>query len=354
VGENAIDRLLVRQPLEGWGFSVVEAASAQEALYQLSLAKRTSLPFRMLIVDHQAPGMDGWGVALEIKSSPGSSGLPIVMLTGGDQTATARRCRDLGFANYLLKPLRRAQLFKVMSAALGSLRNHAGPSPARQAAPYRVLLCEDSQDNAFLIRAYLEGAPYVIEHARDGQAGFDLFRTESFDVVLMDVQMPVLDGHAATLRMRQWEAACQRRPTPIIALTAHAFKEEEDLCVSAGCTAFLSKPIRKATLLSALARHCTNAECAQPEFDIPPEVQALVSRYKEGLNRDLRKLSEALSVRNFDAIRIIGHNMKGAGASYGFPQVTAAGALIEAAAISGDDAGIRLSLGAMQETFAKN
>jgi two-component system, sensor histidine kinase and response regulator len=353
VGENAIDRLLVREPLTGWGISVVEAGDAQAALYQLFEAQRTSVPFQSLIVDHQAQGMDGWDLAAKVKSLRNFAGLPIVIVTSAERAATAQRCREAGLANYVLKPIRRAQLFEAMAGALGSAPSPAQAADAVSAEPYRMLLCEDSQDNAFLIRAYLKHAPYLIEHACDGQAGVDLFRKERFDVVLMDIQMPILDGHAATLQMRKWEAACTRKATPILALTAHAFKDEEDLCKALGFTAFLSKPIRKAKLLAALAEYCTNTDCPVEDFALPPEVLALVPQYLEGRIQDLQRLSDALSAGDYEAIGVIGHKMKGTGASFGFPELTVAGALIESAAKNRDDAGIRLSLGDIQKAIEK-
>jgi two-component system sensor histidine kinase/response regulator len=354
VGENVIDRLLVREPLEGWGISVVEAGGVEAALCQLLAAKRASVPFQLVIVDHQAQGMDGWAFATQIKSMPSFAGLPVVILTFEERVVTSQRSRDLGLANYILKPVRRGQLFEVVADVLGPVRNLAGCGAAGSQGPSRVLLCEDSQDNAFLIRSYLKDAPYLIEHAWDGQAGVNLFRTERFDVVLMDIQMPVLDGRAAAMQMRKWEAACNRPATPILALTAHAFKDEEDLCKALGFTAFLSKPIRKAKLLAALAEHC--AATVRPEQDsdeLPPEVRALVPRYLEDRIQDLQRLSDALSARDYGTIEVIGHKMKGAGSSYGFPELTMAGSRIESAAKNHDDDGIRLSLGDMRKAIEK-
>jgi PAS domain S-box-containing protein len=134
----------------------------------------------------------------------------------------------------------------------------ARPKAQSEAAPWRVLLCEDSKDNAFLVTEYLEGANYVLDHAPDGKVGVERFKSGVFDLVLMDIQMPVLDGHSATQRIRQWEADQSRRPTPILALTAHAQTDEVKRCEASGCTAFLSKPIRKATLLAALSKHLTH------------------------------------------------------------------------------------------------
>ncbi|MGA3236963.1 MAG: response regulator [Bryobacteraceae bacterium] len=353
VGENVIDRLLVREPLEGWGISVVEAGGAEAALSQLLEAQRTSVPFQLLLVDHQAPGMDGWAFAARIKSMPAFAGLPIVMLTYEERTAAAHRSRGLGLTNYILKPVRRGQLFEVVADVLGPVRSLAGRGAAGSGGPYRILLCEDSQDNAFLMRAYLKDAPYLIEHAWDGQAGVNLFRTERFDVVLMDLQMPVLDGHAATLQMRKWEAACSQKATPILALTAHAFKDAEDLCRALGFTAFLTKPIRKAKLLAALAEHCAPTQCEEPDSDLPPEVLALVPQYLEGRIQDLQRLSDALTAKDYQTIGVIGHKMKGTGASFGFPEIGMAGSRIESAAKEGNDDSIRLSIGDIQKAIQK-
>jgi PAS domain S-box-containing protein len=126
-------------------------------------------------------------------------------------------------------------------------------------APFRVLLCDDSEDNAFLVNAYLTGKTYQVEHVLNGKAAVDRFPAGIFDVVLMDVQMPVMNGHEATRQIRQWETDHDRSPIPILALTAHAQIEEVMRCQAAGCTAFLSKPIRKGTLLAALAKHLPQA-----------------------------------------------------------------------------------------------
>jgi CheY-like chemotaxis protein len=194
--------------------------------------------------------------------------------------------------------------------------------------PYRVLLCEDSQDNAFLIRGYLKDAPYLIEHA--------------------------WDGRAAAVQIREWVAACNRPATPILALTAHAFMDEEDLCKALGFTAFLSKPLRKATLLAALAEHCAATVCPEQDPDeLPPEIQALVPRYLENRIQDLQRLSDTLSARDYGTIEVIGHKMKGAGSSYGFPELTMAGSLIESASKAHDDDGIRLSIGDMRKAIEK-
>jgi two-component system, sensor histidine kinase and response regulator len=296
-GGNTDDLLLVRKALTGWGVSVVEAGDAQAALYQLSEAQRTSAPFHAMIVDHRElgveqameqgmeqgietgmeQGMDGWGLATLVKSMQGFASLPIVIVGSRDRFAAARQTGEPGLASYIVKPVRSAALFEAVANVLGLAPQPIG---AASGGPYRVLLCEDSQDNTLLIRAYLRNTPYVVEHACDGQVGVNLFRKEHFDVVLMDIQMPVLDGHGATRQMRQWEAASANQATPILALTAHALKDEEERCRVSGFTAFLSKPIQKATLINALARACGDG---LPNDDLPHEGNRTLAGSRVGL-----------------------------------------------------------------------
>ena len=218
--------------------------------------------------------------------------------------------------------------------------------PPPQATPWRVLLCEDSQDNAFLVTAYLAGSDYILEHAEDGKAGFDRFKSGAFDVVLMDMQMPVLDGHAATRRIREWEAAQSRRPTPILALTAHAQTQAIKRCEECGCTAFLSKPIRKATLLAALAKHLHPTSLHENQSDIPPEVQELVPGYLKQKLVDLERLRTAVQAADYPAISRLGHQLKASGSSYGFDAFSEAGSALERAANAAkSDFGVTSSLG---------
>ena len=124
-------------------------------------------------------------------------------------------------------------------------------------------------------------------------------------------------------------------------------------CKASGCTGFLTKPIRKAGLLAELAKYCGDMDCPETDFDLPPEIEALVPQYLEGRVQDLQSLADALAERDYETIRIIGHNLKGTGGAYGFPELTAAGELIESAAKSRDDDAIRLSLGDIERAVHK-
>ena len=131
----------------------------------------------------------------------------------------------------------------------------AAPAPAKDQRALRILLAEDSPDNRLLVQSYLKHTPHHLELADNGAIAVAKFRARGFDLVLMDMQMPVLDGYAATRKIRQWEEEIGRPPTPIIALTAFALQEEIRKSLDAGCTAHLTKPIKKATLLNAIQEY---------------------------------------------------------------------------------------------------
>jgi PAS domain S-box-containing protein len=211
-----------------------------------------------------------------------------------------------------------------------------GSTAALESSPRKVLLCEDSDDNAFVVKAYLEGTKYQIDRVADGKAGVDRFKSEKFDVVLMDMQMPVLDGYAATRQIRQWESANSRRPTPILALTALAQTDQASRCEACGCTAFLSKPIRKAALLTALAEHLSETDLTRGQSNLPLEVQQLVPGYLSRQRMDLEKLRAAISAADYATISTLGHQLKGSGAPYGFDEFSRIGSAIEQAAKTQD------------------
>ena len=174
-------------------------------------------------------------------------------------------CARSGIDNYLVKPVRRAELFAAVARAragsqLKARDDRAAPPPiaAKPALPavldrpLKILMADDSRDNRALIRAYLKKTPYRLEEAEDGQQAIDKFTAGNFDLVLMDIQMPIVDGYEATSTIRVWELANGRRRTPIVALTASALEEAAHRTQAAGCDAHVTKPVRKSTLLEAI------------------------------------------------------------------------------------------------------
>ena len=194
----------------------------------------------------------------------------------------------------------------------------------------RILLVEDSKDNQLLVTAYLKKTDYQVETADNGRAGVEKFISGDFDLVLMDIQMPEMDGYAATTGMREWESQHGKPPIPILALTVHATANDFQRSRAAGCDAHLTKPIRQDTLLRAVQEHLTSWGAIR--IHPPKEVEELVPGYLRNRRADLLTLRVALKRHDYDAIRVLGHNMKGSGAGYGFPPIGAIGKRLEIAA----------------------
>ena len=218
----------------------------------------------------------------------------------------------------------------------------------------RILLADDCEDNRFLIESYLKQARCSIEIATDGRAGVDKFRAGRFDVVLMDLEMPAMDGYAATREIRRYEQDAGISATPVLALTANAFAHIADKLREAGFTGHLTKPIRKATLLDALASYSGRSRStSESDVAFPTEVPGdeLLVRVEQGMEdvvpayldkrrKDVQTYRQALAAADFETLRMLGHRMKGTGAGYGFQTLTEIGSAIEEAALRHDTTSI--------------
>jgi PAS domain S-box-containing protein len=218
-----------------------------------------------------------------------------------------------------------------------------GVDPEAQLPALRILLAEDSADNCTITVAYLEDTPYQVEIAETGAIAFEKFTAGHYDLVLMDRQMPVMDGLTATRSIRAWEQANNRLPTPIIALTASALKGDREMCLAAGCTAFLTKPIKQEVLLQAIKERFliapptvkeknlrTDAAVARMNDKIADRIPAYLRNCRH--NADL--MLDALDRVDFETVTFLGHQMSGSGGMFGFQDITDLGAAVEQAARS--------------------
>ena len=185
------------------------------------------------------------------------------MLTSDDFSITTARLRELGIHAYLVKPIRRQDLYEAIAdarAEVSSAKSNGAPANGRwpprrnrrTGRPLRILLAEDSADNRLLIAAYLKNTPHRLETAENGELAVSKFAAGRYDLILMDMQMPVMDGYSATREIRKWQNERAMAPVPIIALTASALKEDVERSLEAGCDQHVAKPVRKATLLAAI------------------------------------------------------------------------------------------------------
>jgi PAS domain S-box-containing protein len=236
--------------------------------------------------------------------------------------------------------------FEVSTAAARAVAAPVGAGPDAPLRPLRILMAEDSPDNCTIALAYLEDTPYVVDVAETGVLACKMFKAGRYDLVLMDRQMPAMDGLTATRTIRAWEKANDRPPTPIIALTASALKGDRETCLAAGCTAYLTKPIKQDVLLQAIRDH---SACKSPVLGAAQAPGAVVSRaaqrlaeqtpaYLENCRANVIAMLTALDLGDFQAVTILGHNLRGSGGSFGFQMITDIGAGLERAADTSDQA----------------
>jgi two-component system, sensor histidine kinase and response regulator len=261
VDDFPINRLILRDILTLWEAEVTEAEDAQTGTDQLRRAAREGRPYRLLLIDSRMPGTDGFEMAQAVKSDPAFKELLIIMLASDSWADDIARTYDLGLGGYLVKPIRRSDLAQTLTIALDRSRGtpqismHQPIKAGTKSSALRILLVEDSRDNQLLIQTYLKQTPHRIDLAENGQVAVEKFQGEHYDVVLMDIQMPVMDGLEATKNIREWERQEGVSRTPIIALTALALKEEAAKIFEAGCNAHMTKPIKKSTLLDILSAY---------------------------------------------------------------------------------------------------
>ncbi len=260
VDDNATNRLILKDILSNWGVSVSEAESGEKAIASLLRASKKSENYDFVILDCRMPGMGGFDVAREIKKYPELKTTTIMMLTSDRRKGDIQRCQEMNIASYLVKPIKKNDLKRAIELALGKVVVFKTMQPSTSASAPRIkkssnlLVVEDTEDNRFLIKAYLKGMPINLDFAENGAIAVEKFKQKSYDLVLMDVQMPVMDGYTATKEIRKFEKENGTGHTPIIALSAYALKEEMEKSIKAGCDAHLTKPIKKKVLLNEIAK----------------------------------------------------------------------------------------------------
>ena len=266
VDDNATNRHILLQHAIEWQMAAASAADGAEALGLLQGALRGGHPFDLAIVDMRMPVMDGAELVRAIKADAGLAALKIIMLSSLDASAQLHQVTALGVEYCLTKPVRALELRHCIEAVGGcgpSLAPALPVSPARPAmpdtaaagqAPLRMLLVEDNAINQEIALAMLEDSGYDATPADNGRRALALWERYPFDVILMDCQMPEMDGFEATRRVRRMEAQQGRDRTPIIAVTANAILGDRELCLDAGMDDYLAKPYTRAALLAVLAR----------------------------------------------------------------------------------------------------
>jgi CheY-like chemotaxis protein len=258
VDDNETNRVILAEIMSGWGAVVAAAPSGPAGLEELARARQEGRPYQLLLVDGMMPEMDGFDLAGRVLADPQLRGITVMMLSSANAADDARRCRELGVDTYLTKPVRKSDLLaRLLNAFRNEPATHEPTVEAPEPEPVvtrslRLLLAEDNPVNQKVASRLLEKMGHSVLIVDNGLKALEASARETFDAILMDVQMPELDGLEATARLRCRELGSGVH-TPIIAMTAHAMKGDRERCLAAGMDGYVTKPIDVQMLTAALA-----------------------------------------------------------------------------------------------------
>ena len=311
VDDNDTNRMILREMVSGFGLFCMEAIDGESGLAEMEKAADEGRIFDVVLMDYQMPRMDGFDASKRIKENPSFAEARIIMLTSSGQRGDAVRCKELGISGYLLKPVKQSELFDAIKTvlSLGGL-DEAGERTRlvtrhsireeKQMRKLKILLAEDNYINRQMATKTLEKQGHWVTAAPDGQKAVELIERDSFELVLMDVQMPIMDGLEATGKIREREEKLKSERVPIIAMTAHALKGDREKCLEAGMDDYISKPIDPPELRALIDKWSGKAAKRRQEAGDPSEQRGAADERPERLPVDLDKaLQRAEGDREF-------------------------------------------------------
>ncbi len=386
VDDNATNRRILEEQLTSWGMRPTVADSGQAALAALHQAADDGVPFPLVLLDAHMPHMDGFAVAESIKQSPALARATIMMLTSGGQPRDAARCRELGISSYLTKPIKQSDLLNaivtVLQTSSAEARDASPPpqfSPIKSQRSLHILLAEDNALNQRITVRLLEKWGHSVVVASSGKEALAALAREAFALVLMDVQMPEMDGFETTKAIRAREAekntargtmnderethnsAFSLQPSalphiPIVALTAHAMKGDRERCLAAGMDAYLSKPVEAQQLFevieslvlpfASLQEEVNEAEPSGAVFDPQAALvrvggdrelfQEIVGLFFAETPQVLSAIRESLARGDGKTLEHTAHSLKGTVSSFGAQAAREAAFRVEVLGRGGD------------------
>ncbi|HXZ12719.1 MAG TPA: PAS domain S-box protein [Candidatus Sulfotelmatobacter sp.] len=363
VEDNKTNSAILAGMLESWGITVECVESAEAALAALEASRTSSHPFALIIADVHMSDTDGFQLYEAAHSRIHFHDLPFLLLGSSAQIGERQRCEELGICCYLTKPVQSSELFNAVLGALPHLTASPVSKPADAASlpvkgeGMKVLVAEDNAVNRTLARRLLEKHGHTVVTVENGREALERIGRESFDLVLMDVQMPEMGGLEATSEIRKKEAV-EGGHLPIIALTAHAMKGDREVCLAAGADDYLAKPIRKEEFFAALERIRRAAPARQPSepeseerpstaaFDLNAAlervdgdralVQEIARLFEEESPKLITGIRAALEKQDAGALERLAHTLKGASANLGGHGTSRAALELEQSARAGD------------------
>ena len=376
VDDNATNRTILSRTIEGFGCRVDAVSTGSKGIELLRNAARIGDPYKVVLLDMQMPGMDGEQTARAIKSDPAVKDVRIIVLTSVGQRGDAIHMEALGCSGYLLKPVRQHMLYAALEAVLGR-KEEKDPAiitrhllaEQKQHSNQHLLLAEDNPINQKLAVIILTKAGFTVDAVENGLQVIEKAKTGNYNAVLMDVQMPEMDGFEATRNLRAWEGTTGGH-IPIIAMTAHAMKGDRELCLAAGMDDYVSKPLEVRILLGVLDRWLTTSEPREtpsdrtgeplhekpqpaPTFPEPPsppadnppmDIDRALDRfandrpflvemcldYVAGLPKRIQEIKSAVDLKNANDLSRFAHNLRGVSANFSAEGITDLCAQLEA------------------------
>ena len=369
VDDNATNRLVMSKMLMNFGCRVTTAIDGKDAMAVLEVSSGD--PFALVLLDMQMPEMDGEHTTQAIKGDSRWQDLPVVIITSLGRRGDATRMQTLGCAGYLLKPIKQAQLHSILETVLGQrttpdepqtfVTRHTISEQQKTKVDNQeihILLAEDNHINRKVAVNLLQRANYKVDAVENGRLAVEALQRTPYNLILMDVQMPEVDGFEATKMIRDHEGAA--RHTPIIAMTAHAMKGDRERCLEAGMDDYISKPLEPDQVFATIQRWTqftspartgktkplvaiqesdaplVDMQTALPRFNGDREMLVeLLQQFSAQLPDDILKLTHAVELGNSKELHHLAHNLKGAAATFSVTRVTSLALEIETVAREG-------------------
>jgi len=369
VDDNANNRYVLREQLRSWGCRYGEVSNGVQALEELRQAVAGKDPYEISILDMQMPEMDGETLGKKIKQDPEMKNTILVMMTSMGQRGDARRFEKIGFAAYLTKPVKKSKLYDCLSSVVGLQEDTGNEQPVAIVTRHslaedkkrgvRILLAEDNIINQKVLISTLRKLGYHADTVANGKEAVKALEMTPYDIVLMDCQMPEMDGYDATGEIRKPESKVLNHQVPVIAITANAMKGDREKCLKAGMDDYLSKPIYPKELSDMLEKWIGEQNSSQQEEatvrDIEPVqnlfdkaglldrlmgdqklANEILGEFLEDAPRKFTALKEALDNGDAPSVQFQAHTIKGQSANMGGEALSETALKIEKAGRAGD------------------
>ncbi len=392
VDENQEHREIFHKYFMAWGCKVVSAKSGKEALAILWELEADHENLSLIVTELRLPRMSGFDLAEKIRAKAEYQDIPILVITAFGSRGDGTKCIEKGIKAYLTKPVTQDEIHKVVSMLLKSSGDEESQALITRHTivegqvedsleGIKILLTEDYPTNQRLALTYLRNSGYTVELAENGLEAVAACKQKHYDLILMDIQMPQMDGITATKAIREFESqkntAAEGRRVPIIAMTAHAMKGYREKCLHAGMDDYITKPLRKNDLLGMVKKwveiirlqggdngktgfQTTNdivtssvsiseEPTAENAVQVDSELEDIIPLFFVQLKSDILEIAEALNNKDYDFIKASGHRMKGAGSGYGFQYISEIGLKLEESAAAPSHEDIEDQINSLQE-----